>query len=105
MNTKDRQKFRSTKRWKEFRKQLMDKQRKDGITGNPLTPTANCHHCLLDYERYTELDEENFVMLNKESHDAVHFFFLKSKPREWRKRVLNLIKILKIMEKLNTKPK
>lgn len=105
MDTKERQRFRNTKQWKEFRRKLIEKQKKDAITGNPLTITANCHHCLLDYERYTELNDENFVMLNKESHDVTHFFFLKSKPREWRKRVLNLIKILKKMEKLNSKQK
>lgn len=36
-------------------------------------------------------------------HKVVHALFVKSKPREWRKRVLNLIKILKKMEKLNSK--
>jgi hypothetical protein len=103
MNSQERKRFRQTKRWLEFRKRLIEEQKTDPITGNRLSKTANCHHKLLDYDRYTDLTEENFVILNKNSHDCVHFLFLKSDPRAWRKRILALIRILKHMEILNTK--
>ena len=103
MNAQERKRFRQTKRWLEFRKKLMEKQKTDPITGNRLSKTANCHHENLDHEQYTDLTEENFVMLNKESHDCVHFLFLKSDPKAWRRRIRGLIAILERMEQLNKK--
>ena len=102
MNAQERKRFRQTKRWLEFRKKLMEKQKTDPITGNKLSKTANCHHENLDHEQYTDLIEENFVMLNKESHSCVHLLFLKSDPKAWRKRIKGLIAILERMEQLNT---
>ena len=54
-------------------------------------------------KKYESLKPENFVCLSWNMHKVVHALFVKSKPMEWRKRVLNLIKILKKMEKLNSK--
>ena len=105
MNNQDwKKKFRYGKEWREFRQKLIKKQKVDPITGTKLSKLANCHHMDLNEEHYKDLsDEDNFVMLNKLSHDMVHFMFLKSKPKEWRKRIAGLIKILEKMEELNGK--
>lgn len=104
MNSKERRIFRGSFRWRMFRKRLMEKQKVDPVTLRPLVKTANCHHCLLDDARYDDLSEEdNFVVLNPETHDAVHFLFLKTRPGEWRARMERLAAILEKMEKLNGK--
>ena len=81
MNNQDwKKKFRYGKEWREFRQKLIKKQKVDPITGTKLSKLANCHHLDLSEEHYKDLsDEDNFVMLNKLSHDMVHFMFLKSK--------------------------
>jgi hypothetical protein len=95
----DKKKFRAGLKWRAFRKKLKDKQKIDPVTGHKLTKMANCHHKDL-YGDYEDLsDESKFVFLNVATHDVVHFFFLRSKPREWRKRILRMIRILKEMEK------
>lgn len=96
-----KRKFRATKKWKEFRDYMRNKQKVDPITGQKLTRCANLHHLNMHEEFYEDIsNEENFVFLNQATHDTIHFFFLKSKPTEWRKRLLRLIPYLKKMEKL-----
>lgn len=103
---KDKTKFRATKKWKEFRDRKRKEQKVDPITGAKLTRMANLHHLDLNEEHYEDLsDESHFVFLNQAMHKVVHALFLKSKPREWRKRVLALIKILKEMENINSREK
>lgn len=102
-NSKAKNKFRASKKWKEFRNKKRKEQKVDLITGAKLTRMANLHHCDLDESHYADLsNEDNFVFLNQMSHKVVHFFFLKSKPSEWRNRIKNIISILERMEKLNT---
>ena len=99
-----KRRFRSTKRWKEFRKAMGEKHGVSFISGNKLTKTWQLHHCDLDPEHYEELDDESrFYCLSNNDHKVVHALFVKSKPREWRKRVLRLIRVLKTMEFLNSK--
>lgn len=77
MKTKDaKAKFRATKAWKEFRKRIFDKQDgKDVITGKKLYKGYNVHHCDMSEANYDKLIEENFVALNKQTHEALHFLF------------------------------
>ena len=85
---------------------MREKQKVDPVTGQKLTTLFNLHHCDLSEENYTNLsDEDNFVCLNQKTHSLVHFLFLKSRPKEWRKRLMNLIPILEKMELLNTQNK
>lgn len=101
---KDKTKFRASKKWKEFRDRKRKEQKVDPITGAKLTRMANLHHLDLDETHYEDLsDESHFVFLNQAMHKTVHALFLKSKPREWRKRVLALINILKEMENINSR--
>ena len=103
-NQKSKKKFRDSKRWKDFRHQMYEQSgRECAITGNRLTRLWQLHHMDMSEEHYENLKPENFVCLSWNMHKVVHALFVKSKPKEWRKRVLNLIKILKKMEKLNSK--
>ena len=99
---KEKTKFRASKRWKEFRDRKRKEQLKDPITGAKLGRMANLHHMNLDETKYEDIsNEDNFVFLNKMSHDVVHFFFSRKEPKRWRKRILAIIQILKKMEKIN----
>lgn len=101
---KDKTKFRASKKWKEFRDRKRREQKVDPITGAKLTRLANLHHLDLNETHYEDLsDESHFVFLNRKTHETVHFLFSKSQPRQWRKRVLALIKILKKMENINSR--
>ena len=77
MKAKDiKAKFRQSKEWKEFRKKIFDKQDgKDIITGKKLYKGYNTHHLDMSAENYDKLTEENFVALNKQTHEALHFLF------------------------------
>ena len=100
---KAKQKFRSTKKWKDFKSELRKKQKVDPVTGAKLTRMANCHHKDLDESHYEDLsNEDNFVFLNKMTHDVVHFFFSRKFPTRWRERIKNISKILEEMEELNS---
>ena len=77
MKAKDvKAKFRQSKEWKEFRKRIFEKQNgKDIITGKKLYKGYNVHHLSMDAETYDKLIEENFIAVNKQTHDALHFLF------------------------------
>ena len=77
MKAKDvKAKFRQTKEWKEFRKRIFDSQGgKDIITGKKLYKGYNVHHLDMSAENYDKLIEENFVAVNKQTHEALHFLF------------------------------
>lgn len=96
-------KFRRTKKWKDFRLKVRKEQKVDPITKKPLATTFNLHHEDLNPEHYTDIsDQDHFIGLNSMSHDVVHFFYGDSgKKKEWRPMVLELIAILKKMDKLN----
>lgn len=68
-------KLRRSREWKEFRKKLIAKQKIDTITGKKLTAGCNCHHLDLNSNHYSDLKEENFVVLNRQSHEIIHFLF------------------------------
>ena len=101
MKAKDvKAKFRKTKEWREFRKRIFDKQEgKDVITGKKLYKCYNVHHLDMSPENYDSLTEENFIAVNKATHEALHFLFRYYKND---KDILNRIKqVLEKMTELN----
>ena len=69
-------KFRSSKEWKTFRKDLKKSQKIDPITLKRLTTRANCHHRDLNENHYTDLSNpSHFVMYNPQTHDTIHFLY------------------------------
>lgn len=77
MKAKDvKAKFRQSKAWKEFRKRMFEKQGgKDTITGKKLCRGYNVHHLDMSAENYDQLIEENFIAVNKQTHETLHFLF------------------------------
>ena len=77
MKAKDaKAKFRQSKEWKEFRKRIFDKQDgKDVITGKKLYKGYNVHHLDMSAENYDQLIEENFIAVNKTTHETIHTLF------------------------------
>ena len=75
-NSEKKAKLRATKEWKSFRLKIAGKQNgKDILTGKPLRKGYNVHHLDMSSENYDKLDEENFIAVNKATHDALHFLF------------------------------
>lgn len=96
---KNKRNFRASSKWKDFRKKIKEKQKVDFITGKPLYAGFNLHHLDLDEKHYEDIsNEDNFVCLNRKSHDLVHFLF---RYKEWRKLLKNIETLLERMEKIN----
>lgn len=74
---KEKRDFRASKVWKEFRhKKNVEQHGLDPITLRKLYKGANLHHLDLDEKHYKDLsNESHFVMLNKQTHDAVHWLY------------------------------
>jgi hypothetical protein len=101
MNTKEKAKFRKTKEWKEFREYMKAKYNsKDPITGDKLRKNWNLHHMDLNSDNYTILDENNFLPLNKGTHELLHRLYTFCTKKE---RVDNITSYLKKMRELNKK--
>ena len=69
---KEKDLFRTTSVWKEFRNRLKAERKVDVLTGRKLTKTWNCHHERFDPALYLDLDERYFLCLNNQMHDVVH---------------------------------
>ena len=77
MTDVEKQKFRRTSTWSNFRQKIRRKyNKKDYLTGKDLTRTWNLHHLDMDDRHYTDLSEDGkFVPLNKDTHKFVHWLF------------------------------
>lgn len=77
MNQKNKTKFRASGIWKKFRNYMRKKQNGiDPVTLKPLYKGANLHHLNLNEEYYDDISkEENFVFVNKKTHDAIHWLY------------------------------
>lgn len=101
-NSSIKEKVRKSKAWLEFRDSLIKEQQIDPITGKKLQKGCNCHHRCLDIEQYDKLSNERQVMLNRQSHAVIHFFYGDERHKKnWRLMVKNLIKELESMDKFN----
>ncbi len=69
---KEKDLFRTTSVWKEFRNRLKAERKVDALTGRKLTKTWRCHHERFDSRLYLDLDERYFLCLNNQMHDVVH---------------------------------
>lgn len=100
--SKEKSKFRNTKAWKEFRKQMKENQKIDYLTLSKLTSKYELHHCLLtdDIEQYKDLDVTKFICLNNMSHSMVHFFYNQmQKDEHFIERLLRVYNIMKSLNK------
>lgn len=100
MNSKEKAKFRKTKEWKEFREYMKAKYNgKDVITGQPLRKGWNLHHMDLNSNNYTILDENNFIPLNRGTHELLHRLYTFCTKKE---RTENMFSYIEKMRKLNS---
>lgn len=69
--------FRLSDVWKKFRQLMIEMQEGiDIITLKKLYKGANCHHCDLREENYTNIDDPSrFCMLNKKTHTMIHWLY------------------------------
>ena len=73
MNKAERQKFRHTHKWRDFKAKCRLHTSKDFITKEPLERDWNLHHLDLNVSRYDNLDDMNrFMPLNKKTHETIH---------------------------------
>lgn len=96
-NSDIKSKFRASKEWKTFRVKIAEKQdNKDIITGKPLRKGYNVHHLDMSADNYDKLIEENFVAVNKQTHEALHFLF-----RYYQKDPTILDRLKTILDRMN----
>lgn len=72
-----KKRVRNSKAWRTLRHDKNVEQKGvDPITLKKLTKTANLHHMNMDISEYSNLENtEDFVMLNKMTHDTIHFCY------------------------------
>lgn len=74
--SKLKSKVRNSKEWALLKKVVFKRQEgKDPITGSKLSPHAHLHHLNLNNDFYDDLNPDNFLLLNKKSHDFIHFYY------------------------------
>lgn len=91
---KTKKKFRQTKAWKQLRHDKNVEQRGiDPITLGKLSKTCNLHHLDLDEENYSKIDnKDNFILLNKVTHDMVHWLYkYQSKDKQFIDRLMEVV--------------
>ena len=73
---RNKRKFRQSKKWKTWRHDIHVKYKGiDPITQKKLLKGSECHHLVLAEDRYQELDEDNFIPLNKTTHTMLHWAY------------------------------
>lgn len=74
---KKKRNFRASKKWKEFRHRMNVKQKGiDPITKKKLIKGCNLHHRNLSAGEYENIDnEDDFIMMNHATHEALHWIF------------------------------
>ena len=73
---KAKRKFRQSKEWLRFKKEMWIKYKKtDAITQKPLRKGANLHHRNLDENQYQDLKEEWFLPCNSLTHKVLHWLW------------------------------
>ena len=91
---KAKKRLRQTKAWKQLRHDKNVEQKgTDPITLGKITRTANCHHLDLNDEHYTQIqDHSKFVLLNKMTHDMVHWLYkYQSKDKQFIERLMEVV--------------
>lgn len=68
----ERDSFRKSQTWYDFKQNLKQTQTLDFVTQQPLQVDCDCHHLDLNFENYSILKPSNFVLLNKDTHKKIH---------------------------------
>lgn len=96
MNRDQRNDFRKSDKWKQFKYKIRLKCSRDWITKEPLARDWNLHHLDLNTKRYDQIDDMNrFMPLNPKTHKLIHELF-----KLYRKDHKVLERITKVLEKM-----
>lgn len=69
-------KFRSTSKWKKFRRKVKEERKLDEITLKPLHKAWNLHHMNLDPLKYEDISDSNmYCAINKTTHEILHILY------------------------------
>lgn len=91
---KAKKRLRQTKAWKQLRHNKNVEQKGiDPITLGKLSKTCNLHHLDLDEENYSKIDnKDNFILLNKVTHDMIHWLYkYQSKDKQFIDRLMEVV--------------
>lgn len=94
-NEKLKRAFRNTKAWKTFRHLVISKQKLDFLTQKKLSAGCQLHHCDTRSENYKNLNGDNFVALNRQSHTFIHWIWT-----YYQKDKTIIERIVKLLEKM-----
>lgn len=101
MNSTERNKFRNTKIWKDFREEMKERIPYDCITGRKLYKGWTLHHCNLRPEDYHILNPEHFNPLNKQTHELVHFLYNTTRYQDIETTLRNIYYLITKMLEIN----
>lgn len=99
---KAKKKLRNSKKWRVLRhNKNIEQKGLDPITLGKLSKTCNLHHLDLMEENYNKIDnKDNFILLNKMTHEMVHWVYkYQSKDENFIDRLMEVInKMIEINE-------
>ena len=101
---KAKKRLRQTKAWKQLRHDKNVEQKGiDPITLGKLSKTCNLHHLDLDEENYSKIDnKDNFILLNKVTHDMIHWLYkYQSKDKQFIDRLMEVVNRMVELNKSN----
>lgn len=98
--SKEKAKFRQTSVWKKFRQKLKTQRKVDFITGKPLHKGFQIHHLDMSLANYKDLNPDNYLTVNRTSHELIHFLF---RYKDWKEILKRIYIALERMEELNVR--
>lgn len=101
-NSAIKDKVRKSREWKEFREKKLKEQKIDPITGKKIQKGANLHHKCLDVNQYHILEDDRFVLLNRQTHEVLHWIYGNEKhKKDWKSILKGLQELCEDMDKYN----
>lgn len=92
----DKQKYRATREWKEFREEMKQRQKYCALCGSPLHGTWNLHHVhdCQTIEEYSSKNPSDFLCMCNECHKYGHWIARKKSDSKY------IIKIKQILKSI-----
>ena len=101
-NSAIKDKIRKSNEWKEFRAKKLEEQKTDPVTGKKIQKGANLHHRCLDVNQYHILEDDRFVLLNRQTHEVLHWIYGDERhKKDWKMILANLKEQCELMDKYN----
>lgn len=89
--------LRRSREWREHRRRIAALQgNMDIVTGRPLRKGYQCHHLNLDKSQYDVLSDEDFICINRSTHEMIHWLW-----RYWRTDPAVIARLGDVMSKMD----